>query len=354
MRHSTRRTISNAAFSLALSLFGAMPQAQADEGGVSLWLPGTFGSLAATPLTPGWSLATVGLQVWDRASGNVAAAREVTLGRFNRTANVNIDLNVNLKANISLLAVVPTYVVEQPVLGGQLSVSVMGVLGRPFVALDGTLTLAGPNGGSITGQGTREDVRTAFGDLYPQVTWRVNHGVHNFMVYGFGDIPVGAYDPSQLSNVGIGHGGIDGGGGYTYFNPATGHEFSAVAGVTYNFKNYLTDYQNGIDFHLDWGASQFISKQVQVGLVGYVYQQLTPDKGQAAFLGDMKSRVLGIGPQVGVIFPVGDLQGYLNLKAYGEFAAENRPSGWNAWVTFVISPPAPGEAKPTKPLVTKY
>jgi hypothetical protein len=64
--------------------------------------------------------------------------------------------------------------------------------------------------------------------------------------------------------------------------------------------------------------------------------------------------VAGIGPQVGVIFPVGDLQGYLNLKSYWEFAAENRASGWNAWLTLVISPPAPGETKSTKPLVTKY
>jgi hypothetical protein len=351
MRHITGRAISKAALCFALFLLGAPPQARADEGGVSLWLPGTFGSLAAAPLSPGWSLATVLLHESASASGNVAAAREVTLGRFNR--NVLVDLNVNLKANIDLLAAVPTYTFAQPVFGGQLSASLMAVVARPFVSLDGMLTLAGPAGGSITGQGTRDDVITGFGDLYPQVTWRVNHGVHNFIVYGFGDIPVGAYDPSRLANVGIGHGGIDGGGGYTYFNPQTGHEFSAVAGVTYNFKNYLTDYQNGIDFHLDWGASQFITKQVQIGLVGYVYQQLTPDQGQAAFLGEMKSRVLGIGPQIGVIFPVGDLQGYLNFKGYGEFAAENRPSGWNAWVTFVISPPAPGEAKPKPSLVYK-
>jgi hypothetical protein len=41
-----------------------------------------------------------------------------------------------------------------------------------------------------------------------------------------GDIPVGAYDPKRLANLGIGHGAIDGGAGYTYFNPQTGHEFS--------------------------------------------------------------------------------------------------------------------------------
>jgi hypothetical protein len=40
-----------------------------------------------------------------------------------------------------------------------------------------------------------------------------------------------------------------------------------------------------------------------------------------------KSGGIGIGPQIGYIFPVGNMQGYLNLKAYGEFAAADRPSG---------------------------
>jgi hypothetical protein len=84
------------------------------------------------------------------------------------------------------------------------------------------------------------------------LTLKWNQGVHNYMVYGFGDIPVGAYDSTRLSNIGIGHGGIDGGAGYTYLNPATGIEFSGITGFTYNFKNTTTQYQNGIDFHFDW------------------------------------------------------------------------------------------------------
>src|SRR5207247_9017431 len=63
------------------------------------------------------------------------------------------------------------------------------------------------------------------GDLYPQATLKWNAGVHNFMTYLTGDIPVGAYDPARLANLGIGHAAIDGGGGYTYFNPATGTNF---------------------------------------------------------------------------------------------------------------------------------
>lgn len=82
--------------------------------------------------------------------------------------------------------------------------------------------------------------------------------------------------------------------------------------------------------------------------MGYVYQQLTADSGQAQILGEFKSRVLGVGPQIGYIFPVGDMQGYLNLKGYNEFAAQNRPEGWNAWVTFSIAPAAaPPPPRPT-------
>jgi hypothetical protein len=161
------------------------------------------------------------------------------------------------------------------------------------------------------------------------------------MTYVTGDIPTGTYDPARLSNFGIGHGAIDGGGGYTYADLKTGREFSVVTGLTYNFKNPSTDYQSGIDWHLDWGASQFISKQVHIGMVGYMYQQLTADSGAAVVLGEMKSRVLGVGPQIGFLFPVGDLHGYLNLKAYYEFDSNSRPEGWNAWVTFAVSPTAP-------------
>jgi len=45
------------------------------------------------------------------------------------------------------------------------------------------------------------------------------------------------------------------------FNPQTGHEFSGVLGFTHNFTNQSTQYQNGVDMHFDWGASQLLTKQ---------------------------------------------------------------------------------------------
>jgi len=64
--------------------------------------------------------------------------------------------------------------------------------------------------------------------------------------------------------------------------------------------------------------------------------------------------VVGIGPQIGYIFPISkEWQGYINLKGYGEFAAQHRPDGWNAWLTFVISPAAPGPPPSTTRMITK-
>ena len=326
--------------------------AKADESGISFWLPGLFGSLAAVPVTPGWSLGSVYYHASVKDSGGVAAAKEIQIGRFSPTVNVNLNVNLNAQADLMLLS--PTYTFATPVLGGQLAASLTGMFGRSSVGLDGTLTAGISPLPPITSMGSISDSLTGVGDLYPMMSLKWHDGVHNWMTYATGDIPVGAYNPNRLANLGIGHGAIDGGGGYTYLNPATGYEFSGVGGFTYNFKNADTQYRNGIDFHFDWGASKFLSKQVFVGLVGYSYQQITDDSGQSPMLGGFRSRVLGVGPQIGYVFPIGNMHGYLNLKGYGEFDAANRPSGWNTWLTFAISPAPPeSTVAPTKHLVTK-
>ena len=93
-------------------------------------------------------------------------------------------------------------------------------------------------------------------------------------------------------------------------------------------------------------ASQFLSKQLFVGPVGYVYTQLTADRGSAPILGTFESRVFGVGPQVGYLFPVGNMQGAVNAKAYFEFDSHDRAAGWNTWLTFSISPAAPPAPSP--------
>jgi hypothetical protein len=318
---------------------------RADESGTSFWLPGTYGSLAAAPGTPGWAVASVYYHTSVSAGADVAAAREIQTGRFNPTLNVN--LNANLHASADLAIVVPSYVFATPVLGGQLAVQMGTIFGSTNANVNGTVSASLPPF-SLVRTDNIGDTVTGFGDLYPLASLKWNMGVNNFMTYITGDIPVGNYSSTSLANLGLGHGAIDAGGGYTYFNPATGREFSAVAGFTYNFMNPTTQYQSGVDFHLDWGMSQFLSKQFFIGLVGYAYDQLSADSGTGDKIGAFESRVFSAGPQLGYIFPVAGKQGFLGVKSYFEFGAKSRPEGWNTWLTFAISeaPPTPASAAP--------
>jgi hypothetical protein len=309
----------------------------ADEGGVSFWLPGLYGSLAAVPTGPGWSDFNFLYNTNVHAGADVAAAREITIGRFNPT--VNLNLNASLTNDTAIMWINPSYAFASPVLGGQFSLGMGGFVGVGHTSLTGTVTASIPPFTFVRSDSLSDSV-TGNGDLYPLASLKWHQGNNNFMIYGTGDIPVGTYNSSSLANLGIGHGAVDAGAGYTYLDQATGHEFTVVGGFTYNLINTSTNYQNGVDFHLDWGASQFLSKQLLVGAVGYLYDQVSADSGSGDRVGSFESRVIGVGPQIGYIFPLGDLQGYLNFKGYAEFDAHDRASGFNVWLTFAISSPA--------------
>jgi hypothetical protein len=354
-RRATRWRLLGGGYLVAAALASASVvsspnMAAADQGGVSFWVPGQFGSLAAVPQTPGWALAIVNYYTSVAAGGSVAAAREITIGNLSPTVNVN--LNAHLNSNADVVFINPSYVFASPIFGGQFAVGMTGIAGVNNTAINGTLTV-GSGSVAIERQGTLSDSMSGYGDLYPLASLRWNSGVNNWMTYVTGDIPVGMYDSASLSNLGIGHGAIDAGGGYTYLDPHAGHEFSAVTGFTYNLTNPITNYQNGVDWHLDWGASQFLTKQVLVGAVGYVYDQISCDGGSGDHVGCFESRVLGVGPQIGYIFPIGTTQAFLGVKAYWEFDAQNRPSGWNAWVTLSFSPSALLPTNPRSAMVTK-
>jgi hypothetical protein len=334
MGYPELRKVAALAIVYAVVSFAPVP-AMADNGGLSFWLPGTFGSLAAAPGVPGWAYSTIYLHVQQSAGGGKD---------FQQRGAIVAGLTARADAVVQGL----TYTFATPVLGGQAAITVLGAPGNVNVGINATLT--GPRGNTISGSDS--DNRTTFADVYYQGSLKWNQGVHNEMVYVTGNIPSGTYDSNRLANLSFGFTAVDAGAGYTYLDPKTGHEFSVVGGLTYSFMNQDLQYQNGIDFHVDWGASQFISKSVQIGLAGYFFQQLTGDSGSGAKLGEFKGRVAGIGPQIGFLFPVSEsYNGYLNLKGYKDFAAENRPEGWTAWVTLAISPAPPAPAP--KPIYRK-
>jgi hypothetical protein len=317
---------------LALVAFaGGASVARADESGISFWVPGTYGALAAAPLPQGFSIAEIYYHSPIKGGGDVAIARQVPIAGV--TTRINPTLDIRIDVQNDLLLSIPSYVFATPVFGGQLQIGMLIPYGRNKVSVD--QTIIGPRG--VLGGPPMADSATGFGDFEPQASLRWNFGVHNFFIYATGDVPIGIYNPQALANVGYGHGAIDGGGGYTYFNQMTGDEFSAVLGFTYNFINPGTEYQNGVDVHLDWSLSRFFTKDFNFGAAGYFYNQASCDRGPGDQLGCFESRVLGVGPQATFVIPLGDRQGALNLKWYKDFDWAHRAEGWSGWLTFVVS-----------------
>ena len=291
----------------------------ADESGASSWLPGQFASFAAVPGDPGFGLEAI----YYRRSASASASRSFRIG-----ATVAAGLDVAEQ----YIFVTPSYTFAQPVLHGQLTVGATFAPGRADTTISAVLT--GPGGNSLSG--SRSDTMTGIGDIYPLLMLKWAVGPHNFMTYLMPTIPVGAYDPNRIAGLGIGHWAIDGGLGYTFLSD-TGFEISVTAGLTHNFMNPSTQYQSGMDGHLDWGVSYAPTEAFYFGAAGYFYNQLGSDSGPGATLGPFQSRVFGAGPQVGYAFSIGSVQVDLNLRGYGEFAAEHRPEGWNVWFTVGLS-----------------
>src|SRR3954466_15553965 len=133
LRHSAQLKRSMLRLSWAATFLGAgflataSTASLADESGTSFWLPGQYGSLAAAPGTPGWALATVYYHTSVSAGADVAASREIQIGRFNPALNVN--LNANLRASADLAIIVPELPFATPVLGGQLAVQMGTIVG---------------------------------------------------------------------------------------------------------------------------------------------------------------------------------------------------------------------------------
>src|SRR5829696_1076154 len=90
-----RAVLIGAALTVA-AIMSASQVARADEGGVSFWIPGLFGSLAAVPATPGFGLATI---VYNTS---VDAGRDRTFFRGGRFV-------VGLDADVTVGLVVPSY-----------------------------------------------------------------------------------------------------------------------------------------------------------------------------------------------------------------------------------------------------
>ena len=170
---------------LALATIVSAPRsALADEGGVSFWIPGFFGSLAAAPQQPGWSLTSMYYHTSVSAGADVARAREFETGRIPLNLTANVSASLDARADLALA--LPTYTFATPVFGGQLTLGAIGLYGRESTSLAGTVSasLATPLGTfPFSRFDNISDSVDGFGDVLPIATLRWNNGVHNWMTY---------------------------------------------------------------------------------------------------------------------------------------------------------------------------
>ena len=312
-----RRTLA-----LALGALLDPAAALADEGGGTIWIPGQFASFAASRTPPGWSVESTAYVSHAKQTSDNAAARG--------GARVNGRVEVQ-----DYLYITPGYTFETPVLGGaQLYLGATASYGW----MDTSVTAVISRRNGRTSDTALDESAWGFSDITPLASLKWQLGPHNLMAYVTGNIPTGYFDPNSLAGVGAGHWAADGGFAYTW-DGGQGLEFSVTAGATYNFINPSTLYQNGVDGHVEVGASWEIASPFYIGAVGYLLNQLTDDIGAPADLGGHRSRVAGAGPQLGWSIRTSRVNVDVNLRGYAEFAAQNRPEGWNAWLNVTFSLP---------------
>ena len=160
--------LTGATVAVALALVPHL--ASADETGESFWTPGSFGSLAATPSQPGFSLSSTWYHTSTTAGSEVVRARAIRIGRL--TASVAESVNAISVSPEDLAMVTPSYTFATPVLGGQAAIALTATYGRKRTTDDLTLTtpvLVGPFAVTRSRFDTISDTVTGFGDLSPAV-----------------------------------------------------------------------------------------------------------------------------------------------------------------------------------------
>ncbi|MEZ0390781.1 MAG: transporter [Pseudobdellovibrionaceae bacterium] len=286
---------------------------------MSFWVPGQVGSFVALSDPEGWSLPM------SYYYANVTASDSQNFRYGSR-------LTAGMESTSGFFYFQPTYAYPQKISNGQLALGLRFAYGTKMVSARTDLTTAQTPAFS----NFREDQITGMSDLSPIVSMKWNEDSKNSLLYFRANLPTGEYKTDRLANMGLGRVAFDLGGGATYFDEKKEREYSWVFGMTYNFENPNTDYQSGISAHLDLASAQFVSDRNFLGLVAYFYEQIGSDTGPGALLGDFKSQVAGIGPQAGTFIPAGKKKLLVHFKGYYEFAASNRPAGWNTWLNVVI------------------
>lgn len=308
--------------SLLAGLFVLAPVAYAAEGGHGVYLLGLRGTNAGITPPPGVYFAN---NVYYY-SGAATASQTVfpTLGG-------QAVANLKATAVLDLPSVMWSTPVE--VLGGNLAFSLLWPIGGPSVNAGARLSSSVLG---ISAAGSQSDSVFTLGDpaVSASIGWHAGNYHWNTALTGF--VPVGDYRYGALANVANHRWATDVTGSFTWFDPKIGLDLSLAIGATFSQENAATQYKTGDEFHLEWAATQYLSKEFSIGAVGYFYRQFTPDSGAGATFGQFMGQVAAVGGTLGYNFKVGNYPIAARVKVYSEFAVRNRLEGTAGFFTLSL------------------
>nr|WP_283535823.1 transporter [Methylorubrum extorquens] len=312
----------------------APPRAQAAEYAQGIYVLGSRGPLAGVTPPPGFYFESETYYY----SGNLGGNRAFQGGGV---------VAANLKNDTSAVFATPIWVAPAEILGGNLGFSITIPFGTPNISAGAVLS--SPRIDRIIA-GRERDAGFNVGDIYLASFVGWHSGNLHWSGTLLGVVPSGSFENGQLSNIALNRPAIDLSGALTYLDPVLGYELSVVPGITFNWINPATQYLTGTEFHLEWSASKYLSKELSVGLVGYYYNQLTGDSGSGDRIGPFRGRVTSLGAQIGYTFKLGEIPVSTNVRFFREFDVRNRFAGTATYLTisaplWVASPKADAESR---------
>jgi hypothetical protein len=292
---------------------------RAAEGGIGAYLMGSRSNGAGITPPPGVYF-NDDTYFYD---AKIGGGKSLPFGGL-LVANVSVQTWMNLPTTL--------WVTPAKILGGDLAFSMTSSVGEPRVGANLLVNSPrlGPIGVNIT------DDNAALSDFFLQSFLGWQAGNFHWQLGIGGVVPSGTYVAGQLSNASLNRPAVDLFGTLTWLDPAIGWDLSAAAGFTFNQTNTATDYKTGDEFHLEWAATKYLTKQFTIGLVGYYYQQFTPDTGTGAILGAFEGRVVALGGAIGYTFEADKLPISTRLKVYREFDAVNHLEGTAGFFTVSV------------------
>lgn len=320
IRSRARRLVQGLGVGLAVVLAAGAQQAQASEGGASLYLLGSGGpGNAVMPPLRG--------VFFDNElyyyKGSLGGTKQIPLG-----GNVVAGVDAKILADFATVLWVPTTDLHG------VTVGLGAALPVGNADVDADVFITGPRGNQVGG--SVGDSATVVGDpiLTGMLGWAKGN-VH-YQVSTMLNVPIGGYRKDELANLAFHRWAFDSSFAVSWHDPKSGWDVSGKAGLTWNGENRYTDYTTGTEMHLEAAVEKTFSPKWSAGLQGYYFKQVSADHGPGAVLGPFQGEVTGVGATAAYNFKIGHMPATLRARAFTEFNATNRMEGDSFWLGLTV------------------